>query len=199
MEKLEETGANTDKALFERIAIGDETAFSIIFFRYTARLAPFVTHLLQSDSWCEEIIQDVFLRLWQSRMKLATIDNPSAYLYQMASNRTLDFIKRNAREVKLQYYAAQWLTPSADHPNTAVDFREIENKLKEAVRRLPAQRRLIYQLVREEGLTHAEIAERLRISKHTVRNHVAEALQEIRIYLRENGVIVVLLLGLVQK
>src|SRR5580692_4268982 len=83
MEKLEETGANTDKALFERIAIGDETAFSIIFFRYTARLAPFVTHLLQSDSWCEEIIQDVFLRLWQSRMKLATIDNPSAYLYQM--------------------------------------------------------------------------------------------------------------------
>ena len=71
--------------------------------------------------------------------------------------------------------------------------------LKEAVRQLPAQRRKVYQLVREEGLSHAEIADRLQISKHTVRNHVAEALQEIRIYLREHGVMVVFLLSLVDK
>jgi RNA polymerase sigma-70 factor (family 1) len=189
---LEETGINTDKALFERIASGDETAFSIIFFRYTARLAPFVTQLLQSDIWSEEIVQDVFLRLWQSRLQLAAIDHPSAYLYQMASNRTLDYIKRNARDVKLQYYAARWLSPGADNPDTQLDFREIDSLLKEAVSRLPPQRRKVYQLVREEGLSHAEIADRLRISKHTVRNHVSEALQEIRAYLREHGVMVVL-------
>jgi RNA polymerase sigma-70 factor (family 1) len=196
---LEETGINTDKALFERIATGDETAFSIIFFRYTARLAPFVTQLLQSDSWSEEIVQDVFLRLWQSRLQLGTIDHPSAYLYQMASNRTLDYIKRNARDVKLQYYAARWLAPDASHPDTDQDFREVEALLKEAVRRLPAQRRKVYQLVREEGLSHTEIADRLQISKHTVRNHVAEALQEIRIYLREHGVMLVFLLSLVDR
>ena len=189
---MEETGINTDKALFERIASGDETAFSIIFFRYTARLAPFVTQLLQSDTWSEEIVQDVFLRLWQSRLQLAAIDHPSAYLYQMASNRTLDYIKRNARDVKLQYYAARWLSPGADNPDTQLDFREIDSLLKEAVSRLPPQRRKVYQLVREEGLSHAEIADRLRISKHTVRNHVSEALQEIRVYLREHGVMVVL-------
>jgi RNA polymerase sigma-70 factor (family 1) len=196
---LEETGINTDKALFERIATGDEAAFSIIFFRYTARLAPFVTRLLQSDSWSEEIVQDVFLRLWQSRLQLASIEQPSAYLYQMASNRTLDYIKRNARDVKLQYYAARWLAPATDHPDTQQDFREIDRLLKEAVNRLPAQRRKVYQLVREAGLSHAEIADQLQISKHTVRNHVAEALQEIRIYLREHGVMIVFLLGLVEK
>jgi hypothetical protein len=80
---LEETGINTDKALFERIATGDETAFSIIFFRYTARLAPFVTQLLQSDSWSEEIVRDVFLRLWQSRLQLATIEHPTAYAVKL--------------------------------------------------------------------------------------------------------------------
>ena len=196
---MEETGINTDKALFERIATGDEAAFSIIFFRYTARLAPFVTRLLQSDSWSEEIVQDVFLRLWQSRPQLASIEQPSAYLYQMASNRTLDYIKRNARDVKLQYYAARWLAPATDHPDTQQDFREIDRLLKEAVNRLPAQRRKVYQLVREEGLSHAEIADQLQISKHTVRNHVAEALQEIRIYLRDHGVMIVFLLGLVEK
>jgi len=197
--QLEETGINTDKALFERIATGDEAAFSIIFFRYTARLAPFVTQLLQSDTWSEEIVQDVFLRLWQSRLQLGTIEHPSAYLYQMASNRTLDYIKRNARDVKLQYYAARWLAPGANHPETDQDFREVEALLKEAVQRLPVQRRKVYQLVREEGLSHAEIADRLQISKHTVRNHVAEALQEIRIYLREHGVMVMFLLGLVDR
>ncbi len=196
---MEEKEVNTDKALFERIAKGDEAAFTTIFFRYTARLSPFVTQLLQSDNWSEEIIQDVFLRLWQSRQQLGTIDQPSAYLYQMASNRTLDYIKRNARDVKLQYYAARWLTPDVNHPETDLDFREVEALLKEAVDRLPAQRRKVYQLVREEGLSHAEIAESLRISKHTVRNHVAEALQEIRIYLREHGVMVVFLLSLVEK
>ncbi|HEV2481030.1 MAG TPA: RNA polymerase sigma-70 factor [Puia sp.] len=196
---MEETGINTDKALFERIATGDEAAFSILFFRYTARLAPFVTRLLQSDSWSEEIVQDVFMRLWQSRLQLGTIEHPQAYLYQMASNRTLDYIKRNAREVKLQYYAARWVTAAADHPDAEQDFREIDNLLKEAVGQLPAQRRKVYQLVREEGLSHAEIADRLGISKHTVRNHVAEALQEIRLYLREHGVMIVFLLGLVEK
>lgn len=196
---MDETGLNTDKALFERIATGDEAAFSILFFRYTARLAPFVTRLLQSDSWSEEIVQDVFMRLWQSRQQLAAIEHPSAYLHQMASNRTLDYIKRNAREVKLQYYAARWFTADADHPDVQQDFREIDSLLKEAVSSLPAQRRKVYQLVREEGLSHAEIAERLQISKHTVRNHVAEALQEIRRYLREHGVMVVFLLGLMEK
>ena len=117
----------------------------------------------------------------------------------MASNRTLDYIKRNARDVKLQYYAARWLAPGANHPETDQDFREVEALLKEAVQRLPVQRRKVYQLVREEGLSHAEIADRLQISKHTVRNHVAEALQEIRIYLREHGVMVMFLLGLVDR
>ncbi len=196
---MEETGINTDKALFERIATGDEAAFSVLFFRYTARLAPFVTRLLQSERWSEEIVQDVFMRLWQNREQLASIEHPGAYLYQMASNRTLDYIKRNAREVKLQYYAARWVNGVADHPDAQRDFHEIENLLKEAVSQLPAQRRKVYQLVREDGLSHAEIADRLKISKHTVRNHVAEALQEIRIYLRKHGVMVIFLLGLVEK
>ena len=196
---LEETGINTDKALFERIAKGDESAFTIIFFRYTARLSPFVTQLLQSDRWSEEIVQDVFLRLWQGRTQLETIEHPSAYLYRMASNRTLDYIKRNARDVKLQYYAARWLTHDVNGPAEDLDFREVENLLKEAVNTLPEQRRKVYQLVREEGLSYAEIAEKLQISKHTVRNHVAEALQEIRIYLREHGVMIVFLLSLVEK
>lgn len=196
---MEETGLDTDKALFERIANEDEAAFSIIFYRYTARLSPFITQLLRSESWTEEIVQDVFLRLWQSRHRLAGIEQPSAYLYQMASNRTLDYIKRNAREVKLQYYATRLYDADADQVEADVDSKELEALVKEAVMRMPPQRRKVYQLVREEGLSHADIAARLEISKHTVRNHVAEALREIGIYLRKHGVMLFVVFGLLER
>jgi RNA polymerase sigma-70 factor (family 1) len=196
---LGETGLDTDKALFERISNEDEGAFSIIFYRYTARLSPFITQLLQSESWTEEIVQDVFLRLWQSRHQLAAIEQPSAYLYQMASNRTLDYIKRNAREVKLQYYATRLYGAGTYQSETDVDIKELEALIRQAVIRLPPQRRKVYQLVREEGLSHAEIAARLQISKHTVRNHVAEALQEIGMYLRKHGVILFVVFGLMGR
>ncbi len=196
---MEEREINTDKVLFDRIAEGDEAAFTEVFFRYTGRLSPFVTRLLQSDVWAEEVVQDVFLRLWQNRAQLGGIDNPSAYIYQMASNRTLDYIKRNAREVKLQYYATRRAGPDINHTEADLDFREIDTLLKEAVSQLPVQRRKVYQLAREEGLSHAEIAEQLRISPHTVRNHVAEALREIRIYLIEKGVVTVLVLSILKN
>lgn len=192
---MQETILYTDETLFERIAQGDESAFTEIFYRYTTRLFPFVAKLINSDSWAEEIVQDVFLRLWQGREKLSQVDNPSAYLYQMASNRTMDYIKRNLREVKLQYYIAR--QQAAQDPNLTaqdLDFREADAMLKEAVNNLPAQRRKVYQMGREEGLSHEEIAERLQISKHTVRNHMAEALREIREYLQANGAFTALVL-----
>ena|ERR1700761_2517660 len=181
-----------------RIADGDEEAFTTIFYRYTARLAPFITQLLQSDLWTEEVVQDVFLLLWKNRQALAATEFPSAYLYQMASNRTLDYIKRNARQVKLQYYAAGRAGMDANDTELEVDFREIDTLLREAVQQLPEQQQKVYKMIREEGLSHADIAARLTISRHTVRNHMASALQDIRGYLLAKGVVTVLIINLLK-
>jgi RNA polymerase sigma-70 factor (family 1) len=187
--------------LFDRIAQGDESAFAEVFYKYTGRLTPFVAQLLRSDAWTEEIVQDVFMRLWQNRLQLRDVEHPSAYLYQMASNRTLDYIKKNTREVKLQYYVSRLQMPGAQASGTEadMDFKEIDKLLREAVGQMPPQRRKIYQFVREEGLSHAEIAERLQISRHTVRNHMAEALKEIRVYLRDHGVVVLFMFSFLGK
>ena len=86
----------------------------------------------------------------------------------------------------------------ANDTELEVDFREIDTLLREAVQQLPEQQQKVYKMIREEGLSHADIAERLTISRHTVRNHMASALQDIRGYLLAKGVVTVLIINLLK-
>lgn len=150
---------------------------------------------LHSNIWTEEIVQDVFLRIWQNRANLGDIENPSAYIYKMASNRTLDYIKQNASEIRMQVDVARKEGARDKHiTENDISFRETDLLLKEAVYNLPPQRKKVFVMIREDGLTHDEIATRLSISKHSVRNHMAEALREIRQHFRENDSLVTLFL-----
>ena len=97
-----------EKELFTAIAKGDEVAFTKIFYHYNKRLYPFVLSLLHSEVWAEEVVQDVFLKLWSSRQKLAEVESPQSYIFRMAANRTLDYMKRNGWEIKTQYLPAFW-------------------------------------------------------------------------------------------
>lgn len=181
--------------LFKLIAEGDEVAFTTIFWAYTKRLYPFVLKLVNSDLWAEEIVQDVFSRLWERRETLKGIDNPTTYLFRMASNRTLDYIRRNELHVKMQYILArEKAEENRELTAELVDLKASEQLLKAAIHSLPPQRKLVYQLKHEENLSYDEIADRLKISRNTVRNHMAEALQAIRTYLRLKGDIIGLLL-----
>ena len=185
---METLDTYTDKELFARISEGNEKAFGEIFYRYTAKISPFLTNFLHGDLWTEEIIQDVFMKLWQKRERLTEVEHPAAYIYQIASNRALDYIKKNGRDIKLQYYLAQNQPATAvNQTESDVNYRLADALIKEAIHSLPPQRRKVYEMAREQGLSHDEISEILGISRHTVRNQVAEALQEIRLYLTEKG------------
>lgn len=182
---------HTDKELFALIATGDEAAFAEIYLRYTEKLYPHVAKLLDADDWAEEIVQDVFTKLWQIRETLAAIDNPNAWLYLMAANRTIDHMRKMALEVKMQYHIAR----------QAEDHLRIEtasgNKLdarmagiKEVVEQLSPQRKLVFKLRHEEGLSYEEIAAQLNLSKSAVRDYLRLALQTIREGLRTKGIFI---------
>ncbi|OQP61113.1 hypothetical protein A3860_05185 [Niastella vici] len=185
--------SHTDKELFTRISRGDEVAFAEIYLRYTEKLYPHVTRLLDSDLWAEEIVQDVFTKLWQVRQSLSSVENPSAYLYRMAGNRTLDHLKHHAIEVKMQYHMVReaeylWNNSLEEHHDSRI------SGIKRAVEQLTAQKQLIFRLKHVEGLTYEEIAHKLQLSKNTVRNHLTEALHFIRTYLFKKGVFILLYL-----
>lgn len=184
-----------DRELFKLISQGDEAAFTEVYYRYTKQLFSYISKLTGYELWAEEIAHDVLLKIWETRTVLKDVENPSGYLFRMASNRTLDHIKRHGVEVKMQHYLeGNGQAESRNFTEEQVYFRISDQLYKEALNKLPTQRQHVYRLKNEEGLSYYEIAERLKISKHTVRNHIAEATQAIRSYLLEKGVILLLII-----
>jgi RNA polymerase sigma-70 factor (ECF subfamily) len=183
----------SDLELFERIASGDKWAFTEVYLRYAPLLLKHVTQLLDSRDWAEEIVQDVFTRLWEARPSLSTVSQPRAYLYRIASNLTLDLLRHRSVEVKAQYWLARNSGAVSDPGIEAqFDFWSSRQLVEEAVNHLTAQKKLIYLLKNEEGYSYEEIAKTVHLSRNTVRNHLADAVQYIRRYLLEHGVVHVL-------
>lgn len=183
------TGKNDFDAYtaFLRLSEGSEEAFESIYRYYSPRLFDFIDRMLHFRDVTEEIVQDVFISLWQKRAYLATVDNPRSYLYQMASNKVLDYQRTVAsRKPILDFVIAQQATSTTDTEERIL-YKETLLLLEDALDALSPQRRLIYELSRQEGLSHEEIADRLQISKSTVANQMVSALKSIRKHLEKHS------------
>lgn len=170
--------------LFQRIASGDEAAFSDLFYQFGPRLHSFLTGITKSETAAEELVQNTFIRIWLSRYTLPDIQNPSAWIYRVASNEAFNFLKRKGIEQK----ALRVIGPADELSHTdEVAYNELKRNVAEAVASLPDKRRKIWQMAREEGLKIAEIAEELDISVNTVKASLTEAQKNIREFLSARG------------
>lgn len=167
--------SNTEKHQFARIAAGDEAAFQQLFHQYNKVLFPFIISLVKAQADAEEIVQDVFLKLWLNREKLTAIENPGGWLRTVTANAAYDHLQKMAGyEVLLSNFQRR------QHGSEKPFWQELDARLNwEAVinqiRKLPLRQRQVLQLSRIEGLSRKEIARKLGISENTVRNHLADA------------------------
>jgi RNA polymerase sigma-70 factor (family 1) len=181
-----------DRGLFSRIAEGDEKAFRDIFQYYGAIIHPFVLKIVKEESIAREIVQEVFLKLWVNRESLTTIDNPSSWLFRIASNlsishfRRQEIDKRVLKEIQSRTVGGDTNAGQTDTIDE-LSAKELKKLIKEAVDLLPEKRKQIYLLAREEGLSRKEVAARLNLSENTVRNQIAISLQHIQEYIRKNS------------
>jgi len=182
-----------NKELFERVAHGDEEAFTTLFFHYTKKLFPFLLKKLRSDELAEELLQDIFLKLWIYRERLTGMESPESYLFRITANRVSDYFRGEHKKKQMQFSGALSDEDPADDPLEPMDIREARRILEEGVRALPEQRRKIYNL-KQAGYHYREIADQLDISPNTVRNQLVNANRFLLEFLRGRGLGVLLLI-----
>ena len=177
----------TEKELLARIAIGSEESFKILFNNYNERLFYYISTIVKSPQVAEEIVMDVFLKIWLGKEIITQIENFDAFLFRVAHNKSIDFLRSAARDPKFKDLLWDQMQLSGyEKADASVLRKEFECKLREAVSLLSVQRRKAYQLSRNEEMSHEQIAQRLGLSKNTVNNHIVEAQRFIRSYLSKN-------------
>jgi len=182
-----------ERDLFARIAAGDSAAFEEIYHHYNQFLQPFLLNKTKSPVLTEEIIQELYLKLWDRRETLPSIENYRAYIYTMAVNFVYAYFKKAATEERI--VKKLWQNIKQQHSTTdeIMEFKESEALINQAVEQLPPQQKKIYLLSRRSGLSHDQIADELHISKRTVSNQVTEALKAIKLHLGKATAVIILL------
>jgi RNA polymerase sigma-70 factor (family 1) len=184
---MENLSGSQEKALLLRISEGDEVAFREIFNQYTGKIYSFAIYLTRSDFLAEEITQEVFLRIWTNRPKLAKVDYFQAYLKTIAKNIFSTHLRRLALEKGILKDISLNIQPGANTTEMTVDNRELQQILQTAIQQLPPQQKNVYILGRQQNLSYEEIAGTLNISVHTVKEHMHKALSSIRIYVHDKS------------
>lgn len=144
------------------------------------RLHRFCFSFLKTNEAAEEIVSDVFIKVWQIRSKLGTIDNLGVYLYTIAKNFSLNYITKHFKHPVVSLDQADLETNIATGtPEELCISANILRNIQQAIQQLPPQCRLIFQLVKEDGLAYKEVAQILNVSIFTVRNQLAIATRKM--------------------
>ncbi len=180
--------ALTEHELLVRIADGDEHAFSILFRDWSPRLMAYIFKVTRSRQVSEEIVQDVFTKIWQHRDCLNTINNFQHYLFVIARNHALNELEKIAAYWKLQRNFAH-----EQKTGTLSEESPVEDILENALHKLSPRQREIWLLNRRERYTYEEIADRLGISRETVKSHLKTATQSVTQLLNSRAIILLAL------
>ncbi|WP_372934067.1 RNA polymerase sigma factor [Mariniphaga sediminis] len=170
-----------DESVIARVREGDVAAFDVLYRTYCQRLFGFVLQIIKTETDAEEIVQEVFLKLWETRLQIDKHAVFESYLFTIAHNTTISLIRKRLSEKKyVDYISSLQEVTSASEPDGETEFKELSQQLQNLLEKLPTRQKEVFLLHREEGLTYQQIAEKLDISKNTVENHIAKALQFLR-------------------
>ena len=189
-----------EKELFALLSQGDQVAFTKIFEYYEPRIYPFVLRTTRSEIIAEEIVQELFIKIWTNRIAMANIQNHRSYIFRMAANSTTQYLKNIAKNIRLVQNAAGQMAVEKNTTEEAIDYKYTQEIINDAVDQLPAQQKMVFKLSRQQGLNAEEISKEMGIAEKTVKNHLTEALKFIKAQLQQSpGTAIALILFMVKN
>lgn len=177
----------TDIDLVTLLTKDDEAAFSELYIRYKDKLYYFCLYLLKSKEEANDIVQEIFIRIWESRSFINPDLSFSSFLYTMARNRIMNFFRDMDIDTKVKEIVASQKITAEETTESQIIYTEYQEILQAAIEQLPTQRKRIFNMSRIENMSHKEIAAELDISVNTVQEHISEALKFIKIYFNKNA------------
>jgi RNA polymerase sigma-70 factor (ECF subfamily) len=174
----------------------DEAAFEQVFKTHYKNLHAYAFTILKDHDEAEEMVQQVFFKLWERSDHLSLGGPIAAYLYRSVHNECLNYLKHQKVKAGHQLHVAYSMKNKSEHGQGRMANKELENKFREALNELPEQCRTVFQLSRFEDMRYKEIADKLDISVKTVENHMGKALKLLRARLVDFLPLLLLLLKL---
>lgn len=186
----------TDKELLQQIAEDDSMAFTMLYRRYWEELFVTAAKALREKTEAEDVVQDVFLSLWNRRHELNIQESLVAYLHTSVRYKAIQYIEKN---ITRRDYLALLADVSVNTlpPNAEINLQveELQKTINNTIASMPPKMQQVYKLSRQEQLSHKEIAERLSVSAETVKKHIQHALQLIKTAIQYTSVFIIYLLA----
>lgn len=169
-----------NQKLVERIRAGDRQAFEQLFQAYYSRLCVFSNSYVKSLDLSRDVVQEVYIKIWDNKENFHIRQSLKAYLYQAVRNQSLNFLQQKKQMERLEKRLIRQQEISESSRTEEFNTEELSEKVWRLVEQLPERRRTIFILYRKHGLSYAEIAEVLNIARKTVENQMGKSLKFLR-------------------
>lgn len=177
---MQNSATYIENEVLQQIAEGDESAFRLLFNEHWQNMYGVAYMLTKSAPMAEDMVQEIFMKLWIKREQLPKVENFRNYLFILARNHIFNELKKKSTDILFTNHLFEYFHDIKETPEKKLLQKEAQQIIGEIIEHLPQQQKLIYSLSRDEGLSRNEIADRLGIAPNTVRNHLARALEMIR-------------------
>lgn len=188
-----------EQELLKQLALGNREAFSTIYTKYHGGIYNYLLKFSKDPAFTEDLVHDVFLKLWEAREQLDVKTSFASYLFRIARNTALTQLNRIALYDSIRTELLRRIVSGASEQQlfNAVESKNFEELFRRALDHLPPQRKEAFLLVRQQGMSYEEAAEQMNISRNTLKQHLGLAVKSIRDYLLEHGEIALLMLWVI--
>lgn len=173
-----------EKLLLSKISSGDEVSFQVLYNKHRKWIFRYILKIIKSDVLAEEILHDVFLKIWQHQ-SLHEIENIESYLKIVTRNTTLNVLRKTNLELLVNNQLTKNWDEGHNETEEIISLNDAVNVLNQAIEQLTPQQKLVYNLCKHQGLKYAQVAEHLAISPLTVKTHMQHTLRFLRNYLKK--------------
>lgn len=176
-----------------RIQKGDEVAFELVFYRYKGKLYDFIRRILPAEEDVENLVQEIFTRLWLRREQLDPAKSLNAFLYTMARNEVFGHLRKQLVRRRYLEELKFSLNESTEDAGQKLEYEELKTLVNQLIGMMPEKRRVIFELSRNDSLSYKQIAFQLGISENTVDTQIRKALAFLKENLRKKKLLILFL------